>query len=175
MVAILSLPGTAAAGSFAPQLNAAGQSLVLNGEGPRKKAFLTIYDTALYLAAASSDAAQIVKADAPMAVELKIVSRFATTHKMIKAMREGFEKSTDGNIAPIQGQIDVMMAGVKEQGVSPDDVFLNVYVPGKGVVIYKNGRELAVLEGLAFKQALFGIWLSDNPIQEKLKKQLLGQ
>jgi len=28
--------------------------------------------------------------------------------------------------------------------------------------------------GLAFKQALFGIWLSDDPVQDSLKEAMLG-
>lgn len=172
-VTILSFSAMAA-GDFAPQLEVGGKNLVLNGEGPRKKAFLTIYDTALYLTTKSNDAAQIVQADAPMAMVLKMVSGLASAERMTKAMREGFEKATDGNTASIQSGIDDMMKAVVGTGVEPDDILSSVYLPGKGVTVSKNGQELVVIQGLAFKQALFGIWLSDNPVQGKLKKKLLG-
>ena len=54
------------------------------------------------------------------------------------------------------------------------DKFILVYVPEKGVVFYKNGEKKGVIEGYDFKKALFGIWLGDNPVDEGLKKGLLG-
>ena len=37
-----------------------------------------------------------------------------------------------------------------------------------------EGHELEVINGIEFKQALFGIWLSENPAQESLKEDMLG-
>jgi hypothetical protein len=48
-------------------------------------------------------------------------------------------------------------------------------VPGKGVEVYINGEYASVTEGLAFKKALFGIYLSDKPAQKSLKKAMLGE
>ncbi len=175
MVAALMISPALAAPPFSTELELGGQKMVLNGEGPRKKLFITIYDTGLYLAEKSSDAVQIIQADKPMAVMLKMVSSLATAEKMAEAMREGFEKSTGGNTAPIQAEIDAMIDGILEKGVKPDDEFINAYQPGVGVMIYKNGEKQTEIKGLPFKQALFGIWLSKNPIQSKLKKQLLGR
>ena len=50
-----------------------------------------------------------------------------------------------------------------------------IYTPNKGIELYKNTKLIEVIEGLAFKQALFGIWLSDNPVQTSLKKEMLGK
>ena len=60
-----------------------------------------------------------------------------------------------------------------DQEVASGDVFKMVYVPGDGTQIWHNERFKGRIEGLRFKQALFGIWLSDNPTQESLKKKLL--
>jgi hypothetical protein len=43
------------------------------------------------------------------------------------------------------------------------------------VQVLKNGESRANVSGLAFKQALFGIWLSDNPIQKLLKAAVLDK
>jgi len=32
-----------------------------------------------------------------------------------------------------------------------------------------------LVQGLDFKKALFGIWLSDNPVQENLKNDMLDK
>ena len=57
----------------------------------------------------------------------------------------------------------------------PADVYDFVYVPGKGVEIYKNGQMASTIQGLEFKKALFGIWLCNKPAQESLKEEMLGK
>ena len=55
------------------------------------------------------------------------------------------------------------------------NVYDFIYVPGKGVEIYKNGQLASTIQGLDFKKAMFGIWLCDKPAQESLKEAMLGQ
>jgi len=162
------------AGDFEDQLNMDGQTLTLNGEGPRKKAFLTIYDTALYLTEKSSDAVAIIAADHPMAISMIIRSKLASAKRISDAFSEGLEKSTGGNVAPIEAETNAFLE-VFKLGVVKNDLFQFVYVPKMGTKIYKNDEIAATIEGLTFKQALFGIWLSDAPVADKLKRQLLGQ
>lgn len=50
-----------------------------------------------------------------------------------------------------------------------------MYVPGKGVNVLKNGKYQDTIGDLVFKQALFGIWLADTPVDDDLKAELLGQ
>ena len=56
-----------------------------------------------------------------------------------------------------------------------NDYFDFINVPGKGVEIFKNGVQMGTIEGLAFKKALYGIWLGDKPAQADLKAQMLGK
>lgn len=56
-----------------------------------------------------------------------------------------------------------------------NDVYDLVYIPAEGVIAYKNKKPHTVTTGLRFKQALFAVWLCDNPIQQGLKKALLGR
>ncbi|WP_020408258.1 chalcone isomerase family protein [Hahella ganghwensis] len=155
-------------------LEASGSDLKLNGAGVRSKWFIDVYVGGLYLPEASQDAGQIVDSDQPMAIKLHMVSGLVTSEKMQKTTMEGFENATGGNMAPIQSQVDQFMSAFDEE-ILENDVFDLVYVPGKGVEIYKN-EELVdtVSSGIDFKQALFGIWLSDTPAQESLKKAMLG-
>ena len=170
----MSVSQSSFAGDFDEQISAEGQALYLNGEGPRKKAFLTIYDTALYLTEKGSDAKAIVEADHAMAVNLVIQSKLATASRISEAFREGLESSTGGDTEAIEDQTQTFL-GVFDQGVVKGDTFQFLYVPEAGTKIIKNGDVAADIEGLEFKQALFGIWLSENSISDKLKKQLLGQ
>jgi hypothetical protein len=159
---------------FKNQISSNNQTLYLNGEGPRKKAFLTVYDTALYLTEKGSDAEAIIMADHPMAILIIIRSRFATATRISEAFREGLENSIGDDAALIQTQSDRFLA-VFEDGVVKDDTFDFTYLPESGLNIYKNGVVSEQIEGLRFKQALYGIWLSENPVAEKLKTQLLGR
>merc|ERR1712000_664187 len=74
------------------------QQLVLNGAGARSKFFLDVYVAALYLKNNQTDAQQIVDADEPMAIRLYITSDLITSKRMAGSTRDGFIRSTDGDI-----------------------------------------------------------------------------
>ncbi len=148
--------------------------LVLNGAGVRTKFFIHLYVGGLYLKQESHDASDIIEADEPMAIRLHIVSSKITSEKMEKATREGFAKATGGNVAPIEAQIENFISVFRDK-INEHDVYDLVYLPDKGVEVYKNAEYSSLTPGLNFKQALFGIWLSEKPAQQSLKKKMLGK
>ena len=156
------------------QIQYGGKTMVLNGYGIRKKAvFLKLYVAGLYLTEKSKDAAAIMKADDPMSIRLAITSKFITPENMKAATLDGFMKGTGGNIAPIKADIDKMLATFNK-GVGPGDVYELNNVPGSGVHIIRNGKKVETIRSAAFKEALFGIWLSNTPVHAGLRAQLLG-
>ena len=156
-------------------MEAAGTDLRLNGAGIREKWFFNVYVGGLYLPEAMNDGAAVVAADKPMAVKLHVVSGMVTSDKMKDATMEGFESSTDGNIAPLQKEIDQFMSAFDEE-IKENDVFDLVYVPGTGIEIHKNEELVQTVKSdKKFKEAVFGIWLSDKPAQEDLKMAMLGK
>jgi hypothetical protein len=154
-------------------MKAGGQDLVINGGGKRTKFMMKVYVAGLYLKQKNGDAQKIVDADEPMAIRLQVTSGLVSADKMKKAIDEGFENSTSGNVAPIKAKIDAFTAVFKE--IASGIVYDFVYVPGKGVEIYKNGQMVSTIQGLDFKKAMFGIWLCNKPAQESLKEQMLGK
>jgi hypothetical protein len=177
IVLVITAPGNSEeiGGINMPESLKTGQTqLMLNGAGIRTKLFFDIYVGGLYLKEKSHDPKTIIEADEPMAIRLHVVSSMLTSKKMEKATREGFKKATGGNTEPIKVQIDEFCAVFKKE-IKEDDRYDLIYVPGKGVEVYINGEYTSVTEGLAFKQALFGIWLSDKPAQKSLKKAMLGE
>ncbi|GAB2772644.1 chalcone isomerase family protein [Salinimicrobium soli] len=150
-----------------------GQTLVLNGAGVREKLWIDLYAAGLYLNEKTKDANTVLNADKPMSIKLHIVSKLISSDKMVEAVTEGFEKSTKGNTAPIQAEINKLLGFFKED-IHKNDIFDLVYLPGKGVVAYKNGTEKGVIKGREFKKALFGIWLSGDPADSGLKEDLLA-
>ncbi len=167
--------GKEIAGINLPDVLETGQTtLVLNGAGVRTKFFLDLYVGGLYLQQKSANPEKIIAADEPMAIRLHIISSMITSEKMEKATREGFTKATGGNIAPIHAQIETFISVFREK-IQEDDIYDLMYLPGTGTEVYKNSDRKSLMQGLAFKQALFGIWLSDKPAQKSLKKKMLGK
>jgi hypothetical protein len=156
------------------QLPAADTTLLLNGAGLRDKFMIDLYVGGLYLAKKSSDAAAVINADEPMALRLLIVSSRITSENMTEATLEGFEHSLGSKQAAMQPKIDQFLLSFKEP-IKEDDVFEMLYLPGSGVIISKNGKQLNTVEGLDFKAALFGIWLGEEPAQDSLKEEMLGK
>lgn len=162
------------AGELPDKIQVGEVELQLNGWGTRSKTFVKLYDAGLYLTAPSNDSAAIMAADEPMAIRIQITSGFVSQAKLVASLNEGFKQSTGGNVAPIQQQMKQFRDCFKEV-IDKKDVFDIVYVPDKGVIVNKNGVFRGRVEGLEFKKALFGIWLSDAPADSSLKQAMLAQ
>ncbi len=148
--------------------------LLLNGAGIRTKLFMDMYIGGLYLRKKTAAARAIVEAKEPMAIKLHVVSGVITSERMKETTNEGFELSLKGNTAPLRERIDRFIA-VFDEEIGKNDVFDFIYLPGIGVNIFKSGSYRATIVGHDFKQALFGIWLSEDPVQESLKQEMLGR
>ena len=155
-------------------LEVAKSKLILNGAGVRSKFFIDLYVGGLYLQNKSNNPREIIEKDELMAIRLHIISSLITSKKMENATREGFENATKGNTEPIKSQIEQFISVFKEK-IEENDIFDLIYLPEKGLEVYKNGELKSRIEGLAFKRALFGIWLSDKPAQNSLKEEMLGK
>jgi len=150
-----------------------GLNLVLNGVGVRDKFFIDLYVGALYLEEKSSNFQKIIDADKAMSIKLHIVSSMITSKKMEDGTREGFIKSTGGNIDPLKEKIETFLSVFKEE-IKENDIYDLVYTPNIGVEIFKNKELKTTIDTLEFKKALFGIWLGEEPAQSSLKKDMLG-
>lgn len=151
------------------------ETLVLNGAGVRTKYFFDLYTAGLYLTQKSTDAASIVKADETIAIRLEITSSMINSGNMSEAINDGFDSSTGGKTDAIRDRIDKLLQAFSSEEIEIGDLFEIVYIPGTGTQVYKNGGLTSTLEGMDFKQAVFGIWLSENPVTTSLKKGLLGK
>jgi len=148
--------------------------LVLNGAGLRKKFFIKVYAAGLYLRARTDDARAIIDADAPMAVRMEFLYDGVSPEKLIAAWDEGFANATGGDLTPIQTEVqrfDALFTEAARKG----DVYQLLYTPAEGVWVEMNGHTVATLPGLAFKRALFAIWLGDTPADRSLKQGMLGE
>ena len=168
-------PGNLVSGAELPgRLKAGETELVLNGWGARQKSLLKLYSAGIYLKNPTSNAESIINADETMAITIEITSGFVSQEKMVAALYEGLQNSTAGRTATLKTEIEQFQACFTED-ITKSDKFSLIYLPAHGVVVSKNGNEKGVIKGLAFKKALFGIWLGVNPVDQKLKNALLAQ
>ena len=145
---------------------------MLNGWGARTKLFLELYVAGLYLTEAKSNPASIAAANEPMSIRVKITSGMVSQAKLIQSLNDGFENATNGNVAPIQQEINQFRSCLTD-AITKGDTFDFVYLPKHGGVINKNSKFKGVIAGLEFKKALFNIWLSNKPADADLKKAML--
>ncbi|MFP3981494.1 MAG: chalcone isomerase family protein, partial [Desulfobacterales bacterium] len=148
------------------------KTVALNGGGVRKQMYLKTYVGGLYVREAKTDADAVINADEPMALRIHMIEDVGR-ETMKTALYNGLRGATNNNLEPIEAEIDQFMDGFSES-IKDGDVFDYKYLPGEGMKVYKQGEHMATIPGLDFKKAMFGIWFSDKPAEEKLKKKMLA-
>ena len=159
---------------IATELATGDTTLTLNGSGFRTAFGIRLYQSGLYLQQRNNDPDFIINDNAPMAVRMIILSSLITAKRLSKSTSEGFLNATNGNLDSISAQVNRFLSLVVED-LKKNDVFTFIYRPQQGTQIIKNGIVKGVIPGLAFKEALFGIWLCQKPPAEELKNSMLGK
>jgi hypothetical protein len=156
-----------------PQLKIGEQVLQLNGAGVRTKTFMQIYESGLYLLKPTKDARAVLAADELMAIRVRITSGFVSRASLVSSLEEGLTRSSNGKPDAYKREIEQLQQILRDE-VKKNDVYDFVYVPTKGINVLKNGKVQGVISGLEFKQAFYGIWLSDNPVDKDLRQAMLS-
>ena len=91
------------------------------------------------------------------------------------SIEEGFRKSAGDDYPEYASFLDELREDMADIDVQDGDVFHFIYRPEEGTRFLRNDEPLRVIEGLAFKQVLFGIYLGDDPVQDSLKRDMLGR
>ena len=163
------LPAATVAGVTLPDSAKAGdQTLVLNGMGLYSKMGMKVYVAGLYLTQKSSDGPAIIKADAPKRLVLHFM-REVDHDKLKKSIGHEFDANAK---ATLQAQIDQFTSGFET--LKAGEEMAMTYLPGTGTILTVKGKDKLTIPGLAFGQAVFGIWLGQKS-PHSLKKGMLGQ
>lgn len=153
------------------------KDIELNGIGKRSKLWFDVYTLGLYLSKLSQDPKEILESNTLMAVRIQITSSLVSSRKFSKSINDGVEKSA-GKVEAVKfkTQLDLLEKFINSEKIVQKDIFNLVYNPlDTSLYIVKNDVVKGKIFGLDFKKAFFGIWLSDNPINQKLKNDLLGK
>lgn len=91
-----------------------------------------------------------------------------------KATRKGVEQNTDqATLAAIEEDLEQFLE--LYQDVQPGYRYALSWFPEQGLQLLLNGESLGTLENAQLAQALFAIWIGDNPGDRRLKEALLGR
>jgi hypothetical protein len=126
---------------------------------------LTAYDAALW-----TDARQW-SWQAPFALTLKYHMGFSTSEIVNRSLDEEKHDNpslTDATLANYRATMNGLFPDVKS-----GDEITGLFSPDGTVQFFHNGKRTGQVHDLAFAQAFFGIWLSENTNAPKLREQLL--
>lgn len=148
--------------------------LDLYGVGVRKFLWMDMYVGAIFLSNEKERPKEIIESNENMGMRLHILSSLVSNKRIIKAIEDGFQKSTGGNLSKYQSRIDEMISFFEGE-ISPGDIIDMVYSKdNRTTQVFLNKHKLGEIDGLDFKRALFGVWLSNDPIDKSLKQQMIG-
>ena len=158
------------------KVSVSGSDLLLNGAGVRSKFGLAkVYVAGLYLPAKSSNADGIV-ADKKARRVVLVMKRDVDADKMLEAFHAGIAANSTGPemeaLKPKIAQLDNVFKAVKEAREN-DRIALDIGADG-GVKITINGQAKDTISGPDIGPAMLKIWLGKKPVQDDLKKSMLG-
>jgi len=168
-----------AASSFAAELNGVtapetttvdGKELKLNGQGLRRKFIFDVYVASLYVENKSADGAAILGKDEIRRCDMAML-RDLDKASIFDALKNGFEKNAGDKFPALKERLEKFGAVITD--LKKGQALTIVYVPGKGTRVEGQGSSYSA-EGKEFADALFSVWIGQFPVDENLKKGLLG-
>ena len=152
------------------------QKLQLNGAGLRKRVFFQVYVIGLYLPEKKAAAADAIGAAGAKRIAihmLRDVGADTFVGALSDAMRDNHSAADYKALEPRIAQLGAILAEMKE--AKKGMVIMLDLVPGGSTQVSVNGKPAGgPIAGEDFYRALLRIWLGDNPVQDDLKKALLG-
>ena len=162
---------------FEPQLQLAGQSLLLNGTGLRAVLWLKGYAAGLYLGQRAANADAVVAQAGAKRLQLRLLMD-VPADEFIKAFHQGVERNNPpelrASLAERAARFDALLHPLGE--IHKGDVVNLDFVPGQGLLFWYNGRQLGpAIPGEDFYGALLRVFVGEHVSDERLRAGLLGK
>ena len=149
--------------------------LTLNGAGLRKRAFFQVYAIGLYLPQKSSSPAAVLEQRGPKRVAihmLRDVGADAFTEALADGIRANHSEAEAKALEPRIKELSAIMAELKE---AKKGMAISLDWTGEGTQLVVQGKSAGKpIAGEDFYRALLRIWIGDKPVQDDLKRALLG-
>jgi hypothetical protein len=157
------------------QASLANANLVLNGAGLRKLIFFNVYAMGLYLPKKTANAAEAVAQEGPKRVALHML-RDIGAERFTSALVEGIrDNHSEAQVKALEPRVQALTQVMAQVGEAKKGSTITLDWDGKATQVGIDGKATGQpIEGADFYQALLRIWLGDKPVQEDLKKALLG-
>jgi chalcone isomerase-like protein len=158
---------------FEERVRVADAELALSGAGVRQRFFFDVYAMALYVRDPKADRVSQGGAKRVALRMLRDVDAATFSQALVDGMRPNHDAAAMQALEPRIGRLSAIMAEMKEakKGMA---IALD-WLPGAGTQVTIEGKPAGKpIEGEDFYRALLRIWLGEKPVQEDLKKSLLG-
>lgn len=110
--------------------------------------------------------------DVPKKIEIEYLLRIPS-EEIARATYVGIKNNiTKEEYLRIQDKIN--LANSLWPDVKRGDRYEVIYSPEQGTFFVFNGKLQRVIDGADFARAFFSIWIGNNPIDRRLRKQMLG-
>ncbi len=159
----------------AEKVHVGSGDLQLNGAGIRTKYMFKVYVAALYLGDRKKTAEDVLADDKPKRVTLHML-RHVDAGEFMEAFRKAIMANlTRDEFNELALRFLAFAKVFTDVGqVDKGDVITLDYAPGVGTVVSVNGKERKRVEGADFFRGMLKIWLGEKPVDEGLKKKMLG-
>ncbi len=151
------------------------RDLTLNGAGLRKRLFFNVYVIGLYLPEKKNDAAAVLASAAPKRISIRMLRNVGAdtfSEALVEGLKANHSEAEYQALEPRVQQFTAIMAQVKE---AKKGMAIALDWTGAGTRVSIDGQAAGQpIAGEDFYRALLRIWLGEHPVQEDLKKALLG-
>ena len=151
------------------------KDLVLNGAGLRKRFVFSVYVLGLYLTEKKNDAAAVLQLPGPkraLIIMQRDVGAEQFTEALLDGLRPNVSEAEYKTLEPRLKQLMDLIAEIKE---AKKGSTIAIDWTGSATRLAFNGTAVGKpIPGEDLYRALLRIWLGDKPVQDDLKKALLG-
>jgi len=151
------------------------RDLVLNGAGLRKRVVFNVYVIGLYLPEKKSDLAAILALAGPKRAAIHML-RDVGADTFTEALVEGLRANTsEAQYQALEPRVQELAAIMAQVGEAKKGMTISLDWTGAATQLLVNGKPAGKpIAGEDFYRALLRIWLGDKPVQDDLKRSLLG-
>jgi hypothetical protein len=178
LLVLLALPayGAEAGGvKIDDKSNLGGAELSLNGAGVRKLVFFSVYAMGLYLPKKTSSGTEAIAQEGPKRISLHML-RDVGAERFSSALAEGIrENHSEAELKVLEPRVRALNDIMGEVKEAKKGMNITLDWNGTATQVGIDGKPTGKpIEGADFYRALLRIWLGDKPVQDDLKKALLG-
>ena len=149
--------------------------LVLNGAGLRRRVFFQVYVIGLYLPKKTSAAEEAISGPGPKRVAIHML-RDVGAEQFTEALADGIrDNHSEADAKKVEPQVQALAATMAQIKEAKKGMVIAMDFKGSEVHLLVNGKAAGQpIPGEDFQRALLRIWLGPRPVQDDLKKSLLG-